>query len=563
MDEPATGIWEIIRGLLPFIVIVFIIILIALIDHASAITPTINLAQGGNISFYSDDAPYFITVSGSSVFRNSTQIDITSLQVARDQKVTGYAWMFGPYDTLYPVPFIRQNNQYWFELTPENTSKLRAGIYKVYLQMPGPSGIYGISYDSVSDSFTSPFAKQRTFPLEALSPYSRHESFVAALNEYPSDEQWINLTMDIEPPEVIVKDNYIDGHGNLYLGGIPNLASGEPISGTIDPGTYTSSSFHRENSEYTRDKITNYDYMTSYSIVSGGDYTARKWSLLFLQNRSENLPSGLHVIAINLPDDVQTTIPFYRWSKPVTPIPTPEIRPYYAVDGSYYGFGSGVNTSPPQYPEEYPTLQTCPTVVPQVTLLYNIEKPVPETVLPNTTDNRTIMQRQTIYIGEKNLDVSLAVGWPDSTNGDYKIQYCDWENSTAYGDIIDIENAYHYDVESSVFSGRTGAWCHHDEWSTTDYTEPIAFFVENISPEVHLQRYDNGTFVDIPTTLAVIADESLGNETYDAAINITSENVTQELTPTPDMSGTINATPFPWWLGLVAIAAALLVRKHD
>jgi len=547
------------RGLLPIIAIIILILAMAFITSRASAEPTppptINLAQGGNITFYSEDAQYFITVRGSDVFLNQSAIALTPLMTAYDTNKTGYAWMFGPYDSKFPIPFTLQHNVYWFDLKPEDTVRMRSGLYTVYLQVPGPSGIYGISYNAINNSFDSPFAHVPSYPLTALDPHSEHDAFVAAMNTFPSDEYWLNLTIDLEPPEVIVKDNYIDGEGNLYLGGTTNLAAGEPISATIDSSIYNNSQFYYKYTDYTSQRMTNHDFMTTYSTVQSGTYTERQWGLEFFQNRSENLPSGHHTISINLPDSVQTTIPFFRWSKPVTPIPTPQIQDYYAVDGSFYAYGSDVNTSPPEYPQEYPTPAICPVVTPEPTLLYT-SGPIYETVLPNTTDNRTIPQMGTIYVGEKNLDISLAIGWPSKDTGDYTVQYCDSINVTGEGQTVTISNPYHVNIDNSNFGGYNGAWCHYDSWATTDMAEPVAFYVEPLPENVTLVKGIAGqTAIGLPYT-----PEPTITVNVTEAVNVT-ENATPNFEATPDTSGTINATPMPWWIGILAVASVIIARR--
>ena len=87
-------------------------------------------------------------------------------------------------------------------------------------------------------------------------------------------------------------------------------------------------------------------------------------------------------------------------------------------------------------------------------------------------------------------------------------------------------------------------------------TEPVAFYVEPLPENVTLQKSSAGqTAIGLPYT-----QEPTILPNITETVNVTM-NITPNFEATPDMSGTINATPMPWWVAILAVATVIIWRK--
>lgn len=490
MDETTRNI---ILLLLTAILLSIIVWLIA--PPANAITITV--AKGDNLSFTGHDAPFYITIPSSEIQDGN----VTTETVAEylNQTKEGQAWIFGPRDSLYPIPFTIRQSNYSFYLTQDQVHGLEPEAYSIYFQVPGKSGL-DVTYDNLTDSLVPPTRYQKTVPLTGLSPRLVETALRDMRVRYASDitDIMIQHTLSIETPKVQVRDNYDTENGDLYIGGTTNLAVGDVISGTIDPDVYADAYYNK--------------LMTSTHQVYGGDASMRYWNLTFSHKLAPQLISGHHTIVINLGQGVMTTASFNKATVTIPPTPTPQTKDVYSVSGEW--MGTQVNTTRP-----VKNVTITPTPVPT---------PTRETVLaPERLNNREVPNRGTVYIGEKNLDVFGAIGYMDSITGEFTIQYCDIFNSSDYGRTMIVKTPRHFDIDPAAFGADYGAWCQYSKAEDGVTKQPVAFFVNQLPANV--------TF---PTPIPTIT-----NTTNITAANLT-ENVTVTETPTPEPT-TIPTEPTP------------------
>jgi hypothetical protein len=165
-------------------------------------------------------------------------------------------------------------------------------------------------------------------------------------------------------------------------------------------------------------------------------------------------------------------------------------------------------------------------------------------------NNRTVDNRGDVYIGEKNLDVSGAIGWmqPD---GSWQVQYCDYYGND-YNKTITIPNPHHFDITSDMFSNDYGAWCQYSTYEAGRERQPVAFWVLSSPPE----------FMQTPTP-ALTENQTVNITPTEDVLNvtITPEDTTYTPQPTEPMASDTIVVPLPWWIAIVAVGFVLWRKK--
>lgn len=478
----------------------------------------ISVAYGDALNFSDSNAPYYIVIPSSSVIGDLSNLNTTASTAANDASANCQAWLFGSQKYIEPVPFTSHMSYYTVEIPADKIQSLPEGNYNMYLQFPGKTGVMSLQYNPTTKQIGSPFTNYMPISLVGLSSSLAEDAFVMAQdNTKDYGDTFYKVPVTIGRPSISVQNNYILSNGDLYIGGVTNLAEGDQISGTVDPDIYVSPEYHK--------------MMTTITVAVGNDTNNRDWSMVFPQYLSDQLTVGHHEIAIDLGQGVTYTVPFSRWQDPVTPTPAPEIHNVYAVNGEW--MGQIVNTTAPA-----PT----PTPEPTINVTY-------ETVLAKfRLNNRSIENRGDVYIGEKNLDVSRAVGWMQP-NGAWVIQYCDYYGYNDWNKTITIPDPKHFDISKDVFQNDYGAWCQYSPTEAGAIHQPVAFFVKTDLPPT-----PTPTATPIENiTVNVTPTEDVLN------VTITPTPIANTPVPTPAMpvaSDTI-VVPLPWYLAVIAVAGVV------
>lgn len=393
-------------------------------------------------------------------------------------------WLFTPHDILVKSSQMASGSDYWISLSNIDIADLPKGKYQIYSQFKGNNGMYDVSY---SNSVIQTIYKNvPDVSLLTVSPDAYQMKFEGVIGNSIIDDVFIQNEIVIEDPDNKVVNMYTRSNGNLHIDIFTNLAIGDSITAIVDEETY---------------KGTEYEPMMSCQTVVTGQLDAtHKFSLEFNASIASQLPSGKsHFITIHYLEDGVTIIPFTRYTEMVAPTPTPETRYYFAFNGEEMGYS--VNTTRP-----YEPVTPAPTPTPgPVSVLAQVH-----------LDDRTIVQRGDIYVGEKNLDIWGALGWQDvnTENYDFRVSYCDGDDS-----VVTITNPHHFYVDPDIFGDKLGAWCQYSSAISEDHPV-VAFFVKN-------PKYANLTTVTPEMTEEVITITPEPTET-----------VTQDVTETV-------ATPVP------------------
>jgi len=482
----------------------------------------VSVAYGDTLTYSNSNAPYYIVIPSSEVIGDLSNLNATSHGAANNATSKCQAWLFGERTFITPVQFTSRMAYYTVNISEDTISHLPEGEYNMYLQFPGSTGVMSMQYDPATNRIGSPFQNYDPVSLTGLTPRLAEDAFLRTQkNTTRYGDIFYKITVAVGKPSIVVVNNYVLSNGDLYVGGTTNLAKGDSISGTIDPDVYVSPSYH--------------EMMTNIRVVTGERQDSRDWYLTFSQNLSNQLPIGHHEVIVNLGQGVKYSVPFNRWYDPVTPTPTPEIKDIYGVNGEW--MGRKVNTTAPT---------ETPTPSPTKNTTY-------ETVLAKfRLNNRTVDNWGDIYVGEKNLDVSGAIGWPQP-NGDWVIQYCDYWGPD-YNKTITIKDPHHFDANKSVFLNDYGAWCQYSPFESGQARQPIAFWVKTDLPIV------------TPNATPVPPANQTGNET--ANVTVTEDVLNVTITPTdipvqttvPMESDTI-VVPLSPWVAIGAIVVIVWRRK--
>lgn len=417
------------------------------------------------------------------------------------------AFIFGPTTKMLEG----SKDSCYIHITSGMSYELPEGEYKMFLQYTGDNGMFDIGYDG--SKFTSIYKNIRDIDVSNSTEDRKLEAFYSIRGTL-TDDRFVESVLYVELPSITLTNMYTKDNGDLHLDFSTNLFEGNAISAMIEPDLYKGTPFY---------KLMHNDSVVRYTP------TGNKFWLEFPVDAANQLTTGQHVIYITYMGNMVMSIPFKRYTRMVPPTPTPEIQHYYSFTGEEMGYR--VNTTRVSTPTPTPTIYVTPTYV---------------TALTESRKDRVINQRDVIYIGEKNLDVSLAVGWqdPSTSNYNFVITWCDGDGSEYV-----IPNEKHFDVDSSVFSNREGAWCHKG-----DDREPIvAFFVKR-------GYYGNVSVRDpIPTVNATIAPS---NHSY-AVVEGEATTPIPTTTPIPVPTTETITLPVPIWIVVAAIVSALVMRRQD
>ena len=424
-------------------------------------------------------------------------------------------WLFTPHDLLVKSSQRASGSDYWISLSNIDIANLPNGKYQIYSQFKGNNGMYDVSYGNMA--IRTIYKDVPDVSLLTVSPDAYQLKFEGVISNPIIDDVFIQNEIVIEDPNNKVVNMYTRSNGNLHIDIFTNLAIGDSIAAIIDEEVY---------------KGTEYEPMMSCrTYVTGQMDTTHKFSLEFNASVASQLPSSKsHFITIHYLEDGVTTIPFTRYTEMVPPTPTPEIRYYFAFNGEVMGYS--VNTTRP-----YEPVTTLPTPTPG-----------PVSVLAQThLDDRTIVQRGDIYVGEKNLDIWGALGWQDvnTENYDFRISYCDGDDS-----VVTITNPHHFYVDPAIFGDKLGAWCQYSSAISEDHPV-VAFFVKN--PE----------YVNLTTVMPEMTEEEIiitPEPTTNMASNITETVATPVPTAPVETPETLVMPLYPW-VALAGIGIAVVAMR--
>lgn len=424
-------------------------------------------------------------------------------------------WLFTPHGILVKLSQRASGSDYWISLSNIDIADLPNGKYQIYSQFKGNNGMYDVSYSNLE--IQTIYKDVPDVSLLAVSPDAYQMKFEGIIGNPIIDDVFIQNEIVIEDPDNKVVNMYTRSNGNLHIDVFTNLAIGDSIAAIIDEETY---------------KGTEYEPMMSCrTFVTGQLDATHKFSLEFNASVASQLPSGKsHFITIHYLEDGITTIPFTRYTEMVAPTPTPETRYYFAFNGEEMGYS--VNTTRP-----YEPVTPAPTPTPgPVSVLAQVH-----------LDDRTIMQRGNVYVGEKNLDVWGALGWQDvnTENYDFRVSYCDGDDS-----VVTITNPHHFYVDPDIFKDKLGAWCQYSSAISEDHPV-VAFFVKN--PE-----YANLTTVTPEITEEVITITPEPTETISNATETVATPVPTAPVETPE---TLVMPLYPWVALAGVVIAVIATRK--
>ncbi len=499
----------------------------------------LSVAYGDSLHYTANDAPYFITILGSQLGYGSNATDLIESQSPGSR--IGQMWVFGSSDYLLAIPFAVDGSTYTISIDKNTIANLPEGNYDMYLQFPGKSGALSFSYNEASKKFTSPLVAMNSIDAAGLTPGLIKETFLSLKNDPATTDLFTYDSLTIENPKITITHNYnYDSTRDMGLSGTTNMAAGDTITAIIDPDKYAAIPEYAE-------------IMSASCIVTGNESSFRDWSLKFHGYAASNLThSTQHTIAIYLNNDIVYTVPFSLGSNIVQPTPPPEQDYYFMINHTY-------NNTPPA------------TSV-------NITRLGENTTYQTTLSTlrlgcRTIMNRDTIYIGETNLNIYGTLGWPDFNDGNWYAQYCDAYAPSDYGRVIKILNPKHFNVTQDIFKNDYGAWCQYSTYESGKDKQPIAFIVKPNPVDLTTVTIDRlGNIIINNTQLNEIQKESI-------ATNLSEESFATENTtgpaPEPTMAIQGNNTPseqqtdesnliqqpLPSWIVLAALCAGGVLWK--
>jgi hypothetical protein len=448
--------------------------------------------------------------------------------IPSNQSASPRAWLFGNLDSMYSIDTTLYNGYYTVNIPDEQIDALDVGSYTLYIQFPGNNGLFDIDY--VNNTLISVYRAIPSVDTHGFQPSMVKATFDEMSAKRPYDDVVIRHTVFVEEPYLKVLNMFTKENGDLHLDLTTNLREGSDIYAIIDEELYT-----------TKEMIA----MMSVKTKVYGTNTHRL-SLDFPYTIAEQLVSGHHVIYIHFQKEGVTTIPFERWLDTVIPTPAPTYKAYYNFNGEMIGYE--VNITRPYVAT--PT-QTLPPVFETVLVQSRVNK-----------NNRTIEQRGTVYIGEKNLDVLGTLGWRSDYKNDYLylLRYCDsYTEDINSADIIPVKDPRHFFVDPEIFGDRIGGWCQYKAGLEED-DPPVAFFVE--------QAYGVYNFttnqLENPLLTFDVKNSSFANTTTASAdeLNVTITMVpTTAATPIPVPTTEAIVVALPWWIGILAVVGVVLWKK--
>lgn len=431
--------------------------------------------------------------------------------------ISGRVWVFGNSDAIYAIPFDVHNGRFDISIPSNMVESLDVGKYKLYLQFPGKNNIYDFYYENSTIKVI--YKDMPDINILGAPSYVAEDGFTKIIGNTKVDDVIIPYDLFVELPSIKLVNMYTRGNGNFHLDFSTNLAPYDSIRAVIDEDQYATP--HYAN------------MMTCETFVIGED--AQTFSVEYPGKLADQLTSGQHTINIHYLGDKVLSVPFKRYTKLVDPTPTPEVIHYYDFTGEELGYK--VNTTRPY---------EAPVVTPTPTITY------PTSLVDIRFGNRVVEPRTSVYLGEKNLDVYGTLGWqdPDTYNYDFKLSYCDGDNS-----VITVKEPRHFYVDPEIFKNKPGAWCQYQS-NIDEKDAPVAFFVHSIPYNVNLSSLS----LDSNGNVVVAATMTPEPTTTPQETNITA-TMEQTTVPTPEPTETIQL-PLPLWIILVSlISAVVLCRK--
>lgn len=392
-------------------------------------------------------------------------------------------------------------------------SSLDIGEYHMFVQYPGSNGMYDLNYKN--DKISSIYVSVGERNLFNTDRETKPNLFNDIRSIQPCDDVFEEYTLYLESPDIRIVNMYSKLDGTLHIDASTNLARGDKIDAMIDEDVYG---------------ITSYRTMMSNSSVVREFQGGNGFSLEFKREAANQLTAGTHVIYVHFLEDGLTTLPIKRYTELVEPTPTPEIRHYFAFTGEELGYA--VNTTRP--------------VEPVVT--WNLTRTTPETRLAAIhINNRTIMPRGDVYLGEKNLDISQTLGWQDpGTSGyNFRIQWCEGAEDDTTVVTYTVKDEYHFNVDDT-FANRLGAWCQYQS-NLKERDAPVAFYVwsgsgMNLIDPYYVEPTEEPTAEVTPTFAEYV-------------------EITPEPTPIPVPTTEAIVLPMSVWIGVLAVVVVVVMRR--
>lgn len=512
----------------------FLIAALILVSPAAA---TVIAAHGDGITISGTNAPSFIYMATGDA--TTILYDEANTTIKNQMRInsTGRLWLFGTeasLDSIYGREFNTTGTSYSMTINRTEVWNLAEGNYTLLFQFPGKNGVYDISHTSnpyiEKEELTtiykecSKWVTTGCVPTVDVTNYAPSVTFAKLLDiaAYPQvDDIFIKDELMVRDPIFKVTNMYDTEDGDLYLGGVTNLAAGTRIDGYIDEQYYS-----------IKNPPTFMHYTTK---AAGNDPTKmRTWMMLFSRNAAINLnPSKTHIISIRYFESGLTTIPFTTYTREIIPTPIPTLERRYSITGNLLGYE--INNTRPSASEisENATGQ-------------NIAASNYETVLADVRlGNRTIYQRDKVYLGEKNLNILPAIGWADPETGNWYLSYNE--------KTILIEQPIHFNADESKYWDKLGDWYQYDPKG--DYSKaPIAFTLEK------------PRFVQLSNTTPLAVTTANTTPEPEPPTEYTPEP-TPAVLPTPAPAepqyppGAM-IVPLPHWLAWLAVFVAAGIATH-
>lgn len=434
---------------------------------------------------------------------------------------TGWLWLFGLNDGIYGRPFDVSSGVYSVRIPADEVWSLETGVYHFYLQFAGQNQIREIEYNRLGE-LGSPWRNVENVSVKCFDPKTTRQYLDTFRSANPTlDDVWLTGNrVRIEEPGIRINNQYETSKGNLYLDGITNLAAGDVLRGIIDEeevhGTYKERLF------------------TVDATVQGEDPTQyRSWQMEFTRDNIGELRQGQHNIGIHLPTGQVATTSFNVIMRVIPPTPTPIIEYAYSVTGVLL-YQEINTTSRYNYTEAHAVNATVATT----------PRPSVTEAIPDKLGNRTIAQGMAVYIGEDNLDIWPALGWANTSSGDYFIAH--WNNTADYyalpSDVLLVEDPTDFDVDNR-FAGMEGEWYQWVGWY--EPKTPVAFVVKRL-PQVYNVTIE-------PTAPPITEAATTGSATPTPPPETTR--------PVPTKTEMQVNIPLPWWVAVAALLILVMRRR--
>lgn len=446
-------------------------------------------AIGDNLVINGNNAP-ITTVTISNI--NSTYQ--SQLQAQYNEKAsTGVLWLFTD-NGVYTYNFTTQGVFYNITIPSNAIEDMHQKVYSYTLQFPDPASHFDIMYDSINKKLYSNIVGIKNISINGLIGDVAYNKFISMRENTAISDIYIDGQMNVGNPYFKINNMYTTNTGDLYLSGNTNLANGDNITGIINyPKSVT---------------LPYYSDMVRNCTVKGENITNyRTWAFTFPQSLSGKLPIGQNEITIrDYLTDSLTTVSFeVRETKPV-PTPTPTWVQAYSITGEL--IDPSINTT-------NPNINTTPLVDNTTENITNSSTNT--TVKKIEINNRSIQQMDVVYVGETNLDMSRAIGWPDTGNGLYYLTYCGGQSTFT----TTIDNPRRYYIDPSIYGSRLGEWCQLDR-NTEDKEAIVAFVVKNMPVLQSNTTVQNITgYNNTSSNVSVNYTESINTTTSQTNVNVT------------------------------------------